>query len=199
MNDVIEKEVEQSDSVESKLSAIRPKLLAFANMHLNGADDAEDVVQETLTAAWHKKEQFKGSSKFETWVFGILRYKLLDAYRDKKRVVPFEYVDMPDPNSELFDNKQHWAPNKEPNKWANPEAGLENDHFWQIFDICVYQLPANSARIFSMRELLGLETGVICESLSISEANCWTLLHRARLKLRSCLEKSWFQDQGARA
>lgn len=199
MNDVVEKDVEQIDSVEVKLSNIRPRLLAFTKMHLNGADDAEDIVQETLAAAWKKKDQFQGSSKFETWVFGILRYKLLDAYREKKRIEPFEYMDVPDPNSDMFDDRQHWAPNKEPNKWANPEAGLENDHFWQVFDICVYQLPTNSARIFSMRELLGLDTESICDSLSISQANCWTLLHRARLKLRSCLEKSWFQDQGERA
>lgn len=199
MNDVIEKNVGQIDSIESRLSAIRPKLIAFARMHINGIDDAEDVVQETLAVAWSKQGQFKGASKFETWVFGILRYKLLDAYRDKKRIEPFEYIDMADPNSDMFDNKQHWAPNKEPNKWVNPEAGLENDHFWQVFDICVYQLPTNSARIYSMRELLGIDTVTICDSLSISEANCWTLLHRARLKLRSCLEKSWFQDKGERA
>jgi RNA polymerase sigma-70 factor (ECF subfamily) len=43
-----------------------------------------------------------------------------------------------------------------------------------------------------MRELLGFDTKQICQALQISEENCWTILHRARLKLRSCLEQNWF-------
>ncbi|CAN8141008.1 hypothetical protein THIOSC15_2670003 [uncultured Thiomicrorhabdus sp.] len=39
---------------------------------------------------------------------------------------------------------------------------------------------------------MGFDTQQICESLNISEQNCWTILHRARLKLRACLEQNWF-------
>jgi len=45
-----------------------------------------------------------------------------------------------------------------------------------------------------MRELLGLETREIADDLGISENNCWVILHRARSRLRLCLEKSWQQE-----
>lgn len=181
--------------LEPRLHALRPRLLAFTLLHLNDSADAEDVVQETLSAAWAKFAQFRGDAKFETWVFGILRFKLLDAYRHRSRIQSFEFNEQQLAETDLlFRQDHHWDESHSPQPWSNPESQLETDHFWQIFDICVYQLPSQSARVFTLRELLGLETEQICDSLAISQQNCWTILHRARLKLRACLEKSWFMD-----
>lgn len=52
-------------------------------------------------------------------------------------------------------------------------------------------LPANTGRVFMMREFLGLESDEICAQLSISTSNCHVILHRARLKLRACLGNGW--------
>jgi len=51
--------------------------------------------------------------------------------------------------------------------------------------------------VFMMREMLGLETVEICRELSLSESNCWVILHRARSRLRRCLEESWFNGEVA--
>jgi RNA polymerase sigma-70 factor (ECF subfamily) len=48
-----------------------------------------------------------------------------------------------------------------------------------------------------MREILGLETGEICEETGMTTSNCWVVLHRARLGLRTCLETRWFAGVGA--
>jgi RNA polymerase sigma-70 factor (ECF subfamily) len=50
-----------------------------------------------------------------------------------------------------------------------------------------------------MRELMGLETEEICKELRISTSNCWVMLHRARLSLRACLERTWFLAGSAKA
>jgi RNA polymerase sigma-70 factor (ECF subfamily) len=34
----------------------------------------------------------------------------------------------------------------------------------------------------------------VCTMLGISESNLWTMLHRARMALRECLEKNWFAE-----
>ena len=47
-----------------------------------------------------------------------------------------------------------------------------------------------------MREVMGLDTGEICATLSISDSNCWVLLYRARRKLRECLERNWIAAGG---
>jgi DNA-directed RNA polymerase specialized sigma24 family protein len=50
-----------------------------------------------------------------------------------------------------------------------------------------------------MREWLGLDTDEICKELAISSTNLWVLLHRARLRLRECLQVGWIASQRVRA
>ena len=175
---------------------IRPRLTAFARLHLRESADAEDVVQDTIESAWKKIDSFRGESRLETWIFGILRYKLLDFYRERSRIrlVEFDEKELPD-ISEHFDVSEHWSEGHQPKTWANPCQQLEHDSFWRVFDLCVFHLPDKTAQIFTLRELMGLQTQEICDTLHISEANCWTILHRARLKLRACLERSWFKEE----
>ena len=61
---------------------------------------------------------------------------------------------------------------------------------------CLESLPKATAQAFAMREVMGLDTGEICATLSISDSNCWVLLYRARMKLRECLERNWIAAGG---
>lgn len=72
---------------------------------------------------------------------------------------------------ELFDTRGHWRKNERPARWGNPEASLEDQHFWRVFDSCLNHLPAQQARIFMIREFIGLNSKKIFETLSITESN----------------------------
>ncbi|GAA0787226.1 RNA polymerase sigma-70 factor, ECF subfamily [Marinobacterium sediminicola] len=183
----------EDDEVEQRLEDIRPRLLAFARLQLGDQAQAEDLVQETLVSAWQGLDSFAGNAKLETWVFGILKHKLIDEirYRSREQTTGFNPDDMPEVDG-LFNPKAHWLPSARPQQWHEPEQACLQDGFWQVFDFCVLHLPENTAKVFSMRELMGMETAEICETLQISEQNCWVILHRARLKLRACLENGWF-------
>lgn len=183
-------------TLKQRLSAIRPRLLAFTRLHFHDHDYAEDIVQEALTLAWLKIDTFRQESLFETWVFGILRYKLLDAIRAKSRFERFHYNPHELDNlDDQFKDNGRWDPDQTPSAWNSPLESVEQDGFWEVFDICVYQLPEQTARVFTMREQLGFETTEICMLLTLSPDNCWVILHRARLKLRKCLEISWFTTE----
>lgn len=179
--------------LQQQLTDLRPRLLAFARLQLKDTGLAEDMVQESLAAAWEGADSFAGGARFDTWVFGILKHKLIDAIRQQSReqATGFDPDDMPDIDG-LFNQRAHWLPAARPRSWHEPEQACMKDGFWQVFDFCVLHLPESTARVFSMRELMGLETAEICASLGISEQNCWVILHRARLKLRACLENGWF-------
>jgi len=181
------------DDVQQRLHALRPRLQAFARLQLGDETHAEDLVQEALIAAWEGLERFSGNAKLETWVFGILKHKLVDEIRHRRReqTTGFDPDDLPEIDG-LFNPRAHWLPAARPQKWHDPEQACLQDGFWQVFDFCVLHLPNSTARVFSMRELMGLETAEICAALDISEQNCWVMLHRARLKLRACLENGWF-------
>jgi len=56
----------------------------------------------------------------------------------------------------------------------------------------VEHLPGQQGRLFMMREWLELDTEEICKALDISATNLWVMLHRARLRLRECLQLNWF-------
>ena len=90
----------------------------------------------------------------------------------------------------LFDETGHWR--DPPQAWANPEAALEQRRFWETFERCLERLPARGGRVFFKREVMGEDTDDICRAEGISASNCWVILHRARLGLRSCLELHWF-------
>lgn len=53
----------------------------------NKCEDADELVQATLLACLHAKEQFRGDASFRTYLFSIARNKLYRYLRDRKRSV----------------------------------------------------------------------------------------------------------------
>ncbi|WP_444999592.1 sigma-70 family RNA polymerase sigma factor [Halomonas mongoliensis] len=181
-----------------RLTAVRPRLLSFARLHLRDNALAEDAVQEAIMAAIEKDASFAGRSGYETWVFGILKYKILDVMRYQKRqgrLQPLENESDDDAIDRQFQENGRWQHNARPASWGEPDRVFESERFWQVFDACMIALPESSARVFSLRELMGLSTEEICRELGIRENNCWVILHRARLRLRACLEQGWLKEE----
>lgn len=182
---------------QAELDALRPDLLRFARLQLRDAGAAEDAVQETLLAALTGSKNFESRSSYKTWLISILRNKIVDIIRVQGREVPVSALardeEADDALAEtLFEPDGHWRAEVRPARWADPEASFEQQQFWQVFEACLDHLPAKTARVFMMREILGLETDEICKEAGISTSNCWVVLHRARLALRACLEQRWF-------
>jgi len=91
----------------------------------------------------------------------------------------------------LFDQRGHWE--EAPDAWQQPEGSLQQKQFLAALEACLRDLPERTARVFMMREHLGLDTPEICKELGISATHCWVMLHRARMALRLCLELNWFK------
>ncbi|WP_227369986.1 sigma-70 family RNA polymerase sigma factor [Halomonas sp. M20] len=177
-----------------RLVAVRPRLVSFARLQLRDLAQAEDAVQETLVAAMEKNDSFLGQSGYETWVFGILKFKILDSLRSQRRQGnwrPWEEELDDEAFDRQFKRNGRWKEAARPSSWGDPEAAFVSERFWQVFDACMIALPDNIARIFSLRELMGLSTEDICKETGIKENNCWVILHRARLRLRACIERGW--------
>ncbi len=172
--------------------AMRADMLRFARLQLRDADQAEDMVQEALLTAYRKRESFEGRSQIKTWLFSILRNRIIDWLRsEKRRFNTFDETPSDAQIDQLFKENEHWQKHSRPSDWGEPETVMANENFWLVFDICINQMSENIARVFTMREFLGFETAEICKQLQISDSNCWTLLHRARSRLRLCLETQW--------
>ena len=178
----------------------RGYLLRVARLQLRDEAQAEDAVQETLLAAL-AGSGFSGKSSLRTWLTGILKHKIVDAIRRKQRE-PTVASAFGDIESEmdiedfdaLFNERGGWE--TQPADWGNPEDALDRKQFLDMMDLCLEKLPPNTARVFMMREVMGLETDEICKDLNIKANNLWVILYRARMALRECLEQNWFAGKG---
>ncbi|WP_217807138.1 sigma-70 family RNA polymerase sigma factor [Andreprevotia lacus] len=182
------------------LNKLRRDLLRFAQLQLRDTAAAEDAVQEALAAAWAGEQTFAGQSQHKTWVFGILRHKLIDTLRRKQRTINLSALGDEVEGEEildslLFDESGHWAQHSKPQPWPKPETALQQKQFWRLFEACLDNLPEQTGRVFMMREFLGLETGDICDELTVSANHCSVLLYRARLKLRTCLSEKGYGEE----
>ncbi len=181
------------------IADLRRQMLRFARLQLNDAHLAEDVVQEALVSALKNVAAFRGQAAFKTWMFAILKNKIVDALRQRRRwVEPGRMVDEEAGDDEwldrLFDETGHWRAEQLPRRWGDPERSFEDDQFWQIFAACLDGLSPRQGRMFMMREFLDLDAEEMCKVLGISQTNLHVTLHRARLRLRVCLENHWFGE-----
>jgi RNA polymerase sigma-70 factor, ECF subfamily len=178
----------------------RGYLLRVARLQLRNDELAEDVVQDTLVAALQAAAGFSGKSSVKTWLTGILKHKIVDEIRRKKAAPSFATLDEEcqiDDFDALFDETGHWE--NPPANWGSPEGTLERREFFDILDFCLENLPPNTARVFMMREVLELDSAEICKELAITATNLWVIMYRARMSLRECLEKSWFETKSGTA
>ena len=177
----------------AQAESLRPYLLRYATLQLRDAAAAEDAVQDALLAALSAETSFAGRSNLRTWLTGILKHKIVDTIRRQIRDRPASGQEPGGDEGEfdsLFDRRGHWE--EAPDAWQQPEGSLQQKQFLAALEACLRALPERTARVFMMREHLGLETSEICKELEITATHCWVMLHRARMALRLCLEKNWF-------
>ncbi len=171
-------------------------LFRYAVARVRNETVAEDMVQETLLAALSSADTFKGGSTEKTWLIGILRHKILDYFRKstRERQLQRDWSDLSSDLDRDFDEHGSWkAPISD---WATPEESLAQGEFWEVFDGCLDKLPEKLRTPFALRELEGLDSEALVETLNIStKNNLWVILSRARHSMRRCLQTQWFEQE----
>ena len=183
-----------------ELIAIRADMLRFAQLQLGNPETAEDLVQEAIEAALRHGSSFTGQSTLKTWVFAILKNRIIDHLRVARRSVNLsslvkEGEDWQSSLESLFSERGGWREWPRPVAWPDPDEAMQSRQFWNVFEACLTVLPPSTSRVFMMREFLGFESSEICVELNLTTSNLHVILHRARLKLRGCLETGWVRER----
>jgi RNA polymerase sigma-70 factor (ECF subfamily) len=166
-------------------------LYRYALLRVRDQAVAEELVQDTFVAALAARSQFGGQASERTWLIAILKNKIIDHLRRAQREEPLpDDVDSQQMLDALFDHRGHWS--LRPLDWGHPDEVLENQQFWRVFEDCLAGVPARSAEAFFLREVDGLTAEEVCKVLDVTPSNLWVSLHRARMRLRLCLEIQWF-------
>ncbi|MGB8170191.1 MAG: sigma-70 family RNA polymerase sigma factor [Chthoniobacteraceae bacterium] len=173
-------------------------LYRYALTRVRKPELAEDFVQETLLVAVRTHQKFAGRSTERSWLVGILKNKICDHFRKLGRETNFTDLEFfRDEHSDRFDGENYWIHERGPADWRpEGEEAMKRAEFWQALQAALGRLPERIAQVFMMREMDGVPSKEVCETLKITEANLWVMLHRARMALRQDLEASYFEGKG---
>ena len=179
------------DTLNKWVNDYTDELLSRAVYKVSDIENAKDLVQDTFLAASKNINSFKHKSNPKTWLFSILNNKISDFYRKKYRQDTKVNIDI----SSFFTETGDWIPEKQPHTWQNSEKNLLDDlAFIEIMNYCLEHLPHKFNAPIKMKYYSEKNPEEICQELEISPSNMWQIMHRAKLKLRECIENGWFKN-----
>lgn len=181
------------------ISKYADDLYGYAYSKSNSAQLAEDFVQETFLAALNSVQNFKGNSSERTWLFSILKNKIADHYRKASTRYEVRESTLGDEENQsflanFFEKGGDWKKADKPRAWNGDEENLGQDpDFLSAMNKCVDKLPTNLLSVIRMKFLEEKESTEVCKELGLTSSNYWVIIHRAKILLRACIEKTWFK------
>ncbi len=168
------------------------ELYSWALYKVSDSELAKDLVQDTFLAAAEKLDDFIGNSSVKTWLFSILNYKIIDVYRKKiKQPIAIDNQAF----SNFFEDDGSWLKTRHPKDWHEEELHLLDDtEFQKVLKQCLDALPEKWSMCVKLKYLSGKNGEEICQELNIAPTNFWQIVHRAKVKLRDCVENNWFKN-----
>jgi RNA polymerase sigma-70 factor (TIGR02960 family) len=160
---------------------------------LGSMQDAEDLVQETLLAAWRGLPAFEGRSSVRSWLYRIATNRCLNALRDRSRR-PREFPIMDDPPPTRRVEPLHLEPYPDAlldelsDRAPGPAARYEARESIELaFIVALQRLPPGQRVALVLRDVLGFHTAEVAEMLDTGEAAVKGALQRARAAVRARL------------
>jgi len=161
-----------------------PRLLAGALAIGLSRADAEEAVQETFVAFLSALDRFEGRSSVRTYLFGILYHKASNMRAKARREMGTDDIEAV--VEARFNEGGMWS--RPP---RGPEAMSLDAELSRWIEKCAQGLPDAQRAAFFLKEVEGETPEAVCNILGVSATNLRVMLHRARLKLRECLEHNW--------
>lgn len=179
-----------------------PSMLRVARGYVPSREIAEEVVQETWIALLTGIDNFEGRSSLRTWLFAVMiniaKTRGLRERRDADAAI-MAYTDgTVDPARFRAADAAypgHWKQGEEPSPFPDTPEGSVLGH--ELVDVArreLDKLPDRQRIVVTLRDMLGFDSGEVCDVLDISVANQRVLLHRGRAAVRQALE-AYLEDR----
>ncbi len=174
-----------------------PSMLRVARGYVPSHEIAEEVVQETWIALLKGISKFEGRSTIRTWLFTVMiniaKARGIRERRDADAEIAAYTGGTVDPARFRPPDAPkwpgHWKEHAEPSPFPDtPEGSVLGNELVAVARRELDKLPARQRIVVTLRDILGFDSGEVCELLQISVANQRVLLHRGRSAVRQVLE-----------
>ena len=164
------------------------KIFRLAQHITQNREDAEDVLQETFMKSYEHLDQFKGDSKFYTWIVRIAVNQALMKLRRRKTDKSVSLDEQIDTGEDTIV--------REIAAWdEDPEQRFSREELGSILDRAIQSLEPPYRSVFVLRDIDELSTEETAEALGLSVPAVKSRLLRARLQLREKLTR-YFKRKG---
>ena len=161
---------------------------------VGSAQDAEDLLQETLLAAWRGLERFEERASVRAWLYRIATNRSLDALRASRRRpedLP-RLTEMPEPTRRAESIWLEPYPDVLlegiPDQAPGPEARYETKEAIALaFIVGLQHLPPQQRAVLVLRDVLGFRAEEVAKMLDTTATSVNSLLRRARAAFESRL------------
>jgi len=172
------------------MSRYESRIYAFGFRMCGRHEDALDLTQETFLTAFQSLGNLRNESALTSWLYRIATNICLMQKKKRSREIVADL--------EL----DAYVPSCDPQGWPNivdwsdaPEQALLSDEAQQQIEKALLEIPPKYRAVFILRDIDGLSAAQAADILGIRENTVKVQLHRARLQLRSIIER-YFKERG---
>ena len=166
-------------------------LFNYAVIRVSDHELAKDLVQETFISGLKSLKNFEGKSTIKTWLFSILKRKIIDHWRkqESRKTKPFSFF-----NTRGLKKGGFMVGYEPQGKLPEIEKEIENNELRDALFYCIGALPDKWKGIVVDKLVDEKESEEVCNEHEITSSNLWVIIHRAKVQLRDCLEKKWLDE-----
>lgn len=166
-------------------------LYNYTYTRVNDHEMALDLVQDTFVSALKGLENFQKKSTVKTWLFSILKRKIIDHWRkqESRKTRPMSAM-----GSDTESGEQRIIEKQNQGRVSEIEVNYDNMELKEAITLCIHHLPDKWKGIVIDKLVEERKSEEVCKEHDITASNLWVIVHRAKVQLRDCLQQKWFNS-----
>lgn len=156
---------------EKLLNAVQPMIEAYLAKRVFDKDAIPDITQTCLLAIHKSRHTYLPKQPFENWMYGIVKFKMIDYMRRHYRKTDNEVV-----NSETIET------------FSGESTNSKTTEVRRDLKALLKHLPKKQQKLITMLKIQGHSVADVAEEMDMTESNVKVTMHRALKKLQDIAE-----------
>lgn len=185
---VAEAQSGSQDAFQQLVEWYESKVFRVARRIARTYEDAEEIMQDAFVQAYKNLCNFRGESRFYTWLVRItINAGLMKMRRRRYNEIS---IDVDEKEGLFLSGIEDWGP--------NPEQRYSQEELHDILETTIAQLPPGYRIVFQLRDVEDLSTEETAHALSLTPTAVKSRLRRARGQLRVLLNRYFKPKSGSK-